>query len=113
MIAAAHHAAQHGAPWPLLLLVAFIALAAWAASLYFHPFGQCSRCHGSRVNRGSTSKAWGRCRKCLGTGRQQRFGSRAVHRLAADVMGDGLRERRKNRLKKLGDRIEHPEDLEL
>jgi len=113
VIAAATHAASHGASWPVLLLAAFIALAAWATSLYFHPFGACSRCHGSRVNRGSTKKAWGRCPRCLGLGRQQRFGSRTVHHLAASLMSEARRERRKNRIQRLKDRTEHPEDLEL
>jgi len=63
----------------LLLLGA--AFAVWALRAWFHPFAACRWCGGRRGrNAGSTSRRWGRCRACDGSGQRQVLGSRALHR---------------------------------
>jgi hypothetical protein len=52
----------------------------WAIWLYFHPFKPCWACKGTGVNRGSSRKAFGRCRRCKGSRQVQRIGSRQLHR---------------------------------
>jgi hypothetical protein len=54
-------------------------------SLYFWPFAPCWSCNGSGRNRGSNRKRYGECRRCKGTGRRQRPGSRLVHRGAVSL----------------------------
>jgi hypothetical protein len=69
------------------LLYAALAVAAWAAFIYVHPFGRCPRCHGRRtVMRGTKRKPRPViCPACNGVGRRQLRGSRTVHRLARRV----------------------------
>jgi hypothetical protein len=77
----------------ILFLVAVGALACWAVSLYFWPFGPCGKCKGTGRNAGSNAKRFGNCGRCGGSGRRQRFGSRTVHRIVRGSID--YRERRK------------------
>jgi hypothetical protein len=100
MLTAAAHAAAHGGHpiGPLtLILLALIALAGYAVSLYLWPFRPCPRCHGERVNRGSTGRRFGLCTRCAGTGRTRRIGATAIHRAYWSITGDQLRERRREK----------------
>lgn len=71
------------------ILIGALAVTGWLGSLYVHPFGRCSRCRGRRVTGGS--KRTRLCRSCGGSGRQQRRGSRTVHRTARLVRAERAR----------------------
>jgi DnaJ-class molecular chaperone len=79
-----------------LLTLAFGA--GYAISLYLWPWRPCPRCHGTRVNRGTTRKRIGMCKRCRGTGRTRRIGATAVHRFYWSVLGDRQLERRRAEL---------------
>jgi len=68
-----------------LILIIVLAVAAWAASLYLHPFGRCLKCGGTGRNKGSSRKRFGECRRCKGSGRRRRLGARAIHRGAVSL----------------------------
>ncbi len=70
-----------------LVLVLIGCGAAWAAGLLLWPYSRCTRCGGSGKNSGSTGRRWGDCRKCRGTGKRQRPGSRLVRRAAGRKRG--------------------------
>lgn len=61
------------------LIIAAAAIG-YLVHLYAWPFKPCGRCHGSARNRGSSRRAFGSCKRCGGTGRRQRIGSRQLHR---------------------------------
>jgi len=73
----------------VLVLLALVAIAVWAGSLYLWPFGPCMRCDGSGRNSGSNSNSnsnsYGECRRCNGTGRRRRLGAKTIHRGAVSV----------------------------
>jgi DnaJ-class molecular chaperone len=66
--------------------------AAWTAFLYVSPFGRCWRCHGRGVV--IRGKRASKCRRCHGARRQQRFGSRTVHRAVRMVRAERDRTRK-------------------
>ena len=82
---------QHLSGGTVVVVLAVLAVI-WLVRLWWHPFGACGRCDGSGKNLGSTGKRYGHCRKCKGTGRRQRLGSKQVQRAVR-----GLRSARTNR----------------
>jgi hypothetical protein len=78
------------------ILIVGLAIAGWLASLYVRPFGRCLRCRGRRVITGASGRPR-RCPSCGATGRQQRLGSRTVHRAVRMVRAE-LARTRKERL---------------
>lgn len=94
-----------------LILIGAVALLIWAGSWYAWPFTQCPRCKGTGLNRGSNSRRFGTCRRCGGTRRVQRFGSRTVHRIAWTIRGELLRSLERRRARRAADRTEHPRKL--
>ena len=91
-----------------LALLALAATAVYVVSLYVHPFRPCSRCQGSSRNKGSSRKRFGQCGRCAGTGRRQRIGSRTVHKLVLDLLGEPARQRRIKARNKRHERADHP-----
>lgn len=74
------------------VLVIAAALALWGGFLYVSPFGRCPRCKGrGAVIRGSKASP---CPRCKGARRQQRFGSRTVHRTVRIVRAERARTRK-------------------
>ncbi|HEX8009280.1 MAG TPA: hypothetical protein VF482_22960, partial [Trebonia sp.] len=63
-----------------VLVIAVVVAVSYYVSLRVWPWRNCGRCQGSGRNVGSTSKRYGRCRKCGGTGRQLRRGARTINR---------------------------------
>ena len=56
--------------------------AVWAVRAIFWPFASCRWCNGRRGRSpGSTSRRWGKCWACGGSGQRQVLGSKALHRL--------------------------------
>ncbi len=96
-VAAANAAAGHADPITVILLV-LAAAAGYAVFLYFWPWRNCPRCHGTRVNRGSTRRRIGICKRCSGTGRTRRIGATTVHRFYWSALGDQLQERRRAKI---------------
>ena len=75
-----------------LVLVLAAVLALWVTRLYFRPFGPCPRCRGKgAVIRGPKAKP---CPRCKGARRQQRPGSRTVHRTVRMVRAELARSRK-------------------
>ena len=103
------HTAGHGADPLSLILIGFAVAACYLLSLYVWPLRPCSRCHGTRVNRGSTGRRFGLCKRCGGTGRTRRPGATTVHRLYWSVLGDRLRERRRETLHESRQHSDYPE----
>ena len=92
-----------------LVLIAALVIAVRCAYLLRYPWGPCPRCKGRKVNKGSTGKRWGMCRRCAGTGQRQRFGARAVHRFFWSVAGAVLHERFRKRIGKAREKGGYPE----
>jgi DnaJ-class molecular chaperone len=67
-------------------LVVLAVIGWWAWHAWFHPFRPCPRCHGKGTNPGSNRKRHGDCRRCHGTRRVQRIGSRTVHRAVRAIV---------------------------
>ncbi len=65
-------------------------------SLYVWPFKPCPKCNGRGTNPGSNRRRHGDCKRCGGTRRVQRAGSKFVHQTVLSV----LSERRKARERK-------------
>ncbi len=63
----------------LLVLAAVVAALWWAIRAYFWPFAKCRACKGAKTNPGSSSKRYGLCKACKGTGSRQVLGARTVH----------------------------------
>jgi len=108
-ITAAGHAAGHGSNPLSLILIGCAAAAGYLLSLYAWPLRPCPRCHGTRVNRGSTGRRFGLCKRCDGTGRTRRLGATTVHRLYWSVLGDRLRERRRETFRQTREHSDHPD----
>ena len=108
-ITAAAHAAGHGSNPLSLILIGFAVAACYLLSLYVWPLRPCPRCHGTRVNRGSTGRRFGLCKRCGGTGRTRRLGATTVHRLYWSVLGDRLRERRRETLRQTREHSDYPD----
>jgi len=64
----------------LLILAAIVCGAGYWVSLKVWPLTKCGRCEGSGHNAGSTSKRFGMCKQCGGTGRKPRAGTRMLGR---------------------------------
>jgi len=106
-IAAAAPAGHAADPITVILLI-IAAAAGYAVSLYFWPWRNCPRCHGTRVNPGSTRRRHGRCTRCSGTGRTRRIGATAVHRFYWSALGDQLHQRRREKLARRRQQAEPP-----
>jgi hypothetical protein len=63
--------------WFWLAVIALVA-AGWRVDVNLHPFAPCRRCSGSGRNKGSRSKAYGRCSH--GPERTRLFASKAAAR---------------------------------
>jgi len=107
--AIAAHTAAHGADPLSLILIGFAVAAGYLVSLYVWPFRPCPRCGGARVSRGSTGRRFGLCKRCGGTGRTRRLGATTVHRFYWSVLGDRLRERRRDTLRQTRQHSDYPE----
>jgi hypothetical protein len=107
-IAAAHTAGHHASPLNLILL-GIAAAALYMLSLYVWPLRRCPRCRGTRVNRGSTGRRFGLCKRCAGTGQVRRLGATTVHRLYWSALGDRLRERRRDIFRQTREHSDHPD----
>ena len=77
-----------------LILLGLAAIAVYAGSLYLWPYRPCGRCKGTGRNSGSTSKRFGECRRCGGSGRLRRIGAKTIHRGAVSL-ADRARKRKK------------------
>jgi hypothetical protein len=75
------------------ILIPGLAVIGWLAFLYVSPFGRCWRCRGRRVITSARGKPR-RCPSCGGAGRQQRPGSRTLHRAVRLVRAELARTRR-------------------
>jgi len=91
-----------------LLLIALAAFACWAISIYVYPFRHCGKCGGTGRKPGSTRRRFDLCRRCCGTGRVQRIGSRTAHRTVLSVRSEIARERQRRRDRKAGERTTPP-----
>lgn len=67
-------------------LVVTACLTAWMVRAYFWPFAPCRTCKGSKTNKGSTRKRFGKCKRCGGTGSRQVLGSKTVHKAVRAVV---------------------------
>jgi DnaJ-class molecular chaperone len=96
-LAAARHVttAGHTSPVTVTLFI-LAAIAGYALFLYFCPLRSCPRCHGTRITQ--AGRRTGMCRRCRGTGRIRRIGATAVHSFYWSVLGDRLREQRRDEL---------------
>lgn len=71
--------------------VLIVAAALWAVSLYARPFHACPRCKGKgNIVRGGAAPV---CPRCKGLRRQQRPGSRTVHRAVRMIRAERARTR--------------------
>jgi hypothetical protein len=76
------------------ILEAFGGFVTWVGSLCVKPFGRCWRCGGrGNIRRGNRAPA---CPRCHGARRQQRLGSRTVHRAVRMVRAELARTRKEN-----------------
>ncbi|HEY6276038.1 MAG TPA: hypothetical protein VIX86_06870, partial [Streptosporangiaceae bacterium] len=57
--------------WLVLLLLAFA-----TGSVALWPYARCAGCNGTGRTWGSSSRRWGMCRRCAGTGRRLRWAAR-------------------------------------
>ena len=78
-------------------------------SLWRWPLRPCPRCRGRGVNPGSTSRRYGRCRRCKGTKQVRRIGATAVHRFFWSVAGAALRRRTQEKVEKAKEKGGYPE----
>lgn len=78
-----------------LFWIAVTGAICYAASLYAWPFRPCPRCRGSGTNRGSNRRRHGNCKRCGGTRRVQRLGSKFVHRTFLAVRKEREKERKR------------------
>lgn len=63
-----------------LVIAAVLAAVGYRVSLWLWPYTRCSRCEGTGRKGGSNAKRWGPCKKCGGSGRQERLGVRLFSR---------------------------------
>jgi DnaJ-class molecular chaperone len=59
----------------------------WLWHAYWHPFKPCPRCQGKGINRGSTRRRFGNCKRCRGSKHVRRIGSKTVHRAVLSIRG--------------------------
>lgn len=59
-----------------VVLAVVVVVAWWQVDVRRHPTRRCPRCHGRKVNAGSTRLKWGECSRCAGTGHVRRIGAR-------------------------------------
>jgi hypothetical protein len=78
-----------------LWLVGFVAVAMWTVRAYFWPMAPCRACKGTKTNKGSTRKRFGKCRKCEGTGARWVVGSRQVHKAVRAVVAHRRKQKEK------------------
>jgi DnaJ-class molecular chaperone len=95
-----------------VLLIALIAFACWAVSVYVYPFRHCGKCGGTGRKHASTRRRFDLCRRCSGTGRVQRIGSRTAHRTVLSVRSEIARERQRRRDRKADERATPPRRLD-
>ncbi len=69
-----------------VLIGVFLAVS-WVVSAYFWPHAPCLRCNGRKVRKGSSSKRFGLCPRCGGTGSRQVIGSKQVHKAVLSMAG--------------------------
>jgi hypothetical protein len=91
-----------------VILLALIALVVWGVSLYVHPFTGCGACDATGLNRGSTGKRFGLCKRCGGSRRRQRFGSRTLHRAIRSAKSEWRRSRALKREERVAERTRNP-----
>lgn len=60
--------------WLVLVGLAVLAAAVYAASCWWWPFARCWRCEGAGKFSRSDGRVWRPCRWCSGTGRRLRIG---------------------------------------
>lgn len=89
------------------LIISVLAVA-WAGSLYLWPFTTCRRCSGTGLNKGSTGKRFGLCKRCGGSRRRQRLGSKTLHRWARAARTEIARSREARRIERVKRRTENP-----
>lgn len=89
------------------LIIGVLAVA-WAVSLYVYPFAPCLRCGGTGLKKGSTGKRFGLCKRCGGSKRRQRTGSRTLHRWARAARTEIARSRDARRIERVKRRTENP-----
>ena len=94
-----------------VLLIALIAFACWAISVYLYPFRPCGRCGGTGRKKGSTRRRFDLCRHCSGTGRVQRIGSRTAHRSVLSVRSEIAKECQRRRDRRADERATPPRRL--
>lgn len=63
-----------------IFAVALVLGGGYYLSVRLWPYTKCGRCSGTGKNAGSTGKRWGNCRRCGGSGRRFRFGTRLFFR---------------------------------
>lgn len=74
--------------FPVIVLAAAMVI----AFLYKSPFGRCGKCRGrGNIPRGRKAP---KCPRCGGSGRQQRPGSRTVHRAVRMIRAERARARK-------------------
>src|ERR1700681_3673710 len=95
-----------------VLLIALGAFACWAISVYVYPSRPCGRGGGTGRKKGSTRRRFDLCRRCSGTGRVQRIGSRTAHRSVLSVRSEIARERQRRRQLKADERSTPPRRLD-
>ncbi len=93
------------------ILVALLMLLAWLVSLYVYPFTGCGRCHGTGLNKGSNGKRFGTCKRCGGSRRRQRIGSRALHRWVRSTKSEWQRTRALKREERVKERTRNPREV--
>lgn len=74
-----------------VFIVLTVLASLWVASLYVRPFHACPRCHGKGVIISGPKAS--PCQRCNGARRQQRFGSRTVHRTVRMIRAERARTR--------------------
>lgn len=60
----------------VVVLVAVVVLVLWWVDMRVHPVRRCPWCRGSKRNVGSSTRRWGTCPRCGGTGELRRIGAR-------------------------------------
>lgn len=93
------------------IIVGLLMLLAWLVSLYVHPFTSCGRCNGSGLNRGSNGKRYGMCKRCGGSRRKQRVGSRTLHRWIRSAKSEYQRTRALKREERVKERTRNPREV--
>lgn len=92
-----------------MFLALVILAAGWVVSLWRWPLRPCPWCKGRGVNRGSSARRYGRCRKCKGTKQVRRIGATAVHRFWWSLAGSATKQRMQERVEKAQDKARYPE----